>query len=54
MVGANAMPPSANVPLPGQSKPLSTWRQQSTIPTGGDAAAAPQHQEASTSGGVQV
>lgn len=27
------MPASPNAPLPGQTKPLSTWRQQSSIPT---------------------
>ncbi|EFN52153.1 hypothetical protein CHLNCDRAFT_56330 [Chlorella variabilis] len=31
------MPPSANEPLPGQVKPLSTWRQHSNIPTGSSA-----------------
>ncbi len=42
---ANQMPPSANEPLPGQSKPLSTWRQSSSIPTSaGTADALPQHQ----------
>jgi len=30
----NQMAPSPNAPLPGQSKPLSTWRQDSSIPTG--------------------
>ena len=58
MVGANPanqMPPSANMPLPGQSKPLSTWRQNSNIPTGGAPGALPPHQPtpaaaASTSG----
>jgi len=29
---ANVMPPSPNLPLPGQDKPLSTWRQRSSIP----------------------
>lgn len=42
---ANQMPPSANEPLPGQRKPLSTWRQQSNIPTGA-ADALPTHQAA--------
>lgn len=43
---ANQMPPSANEPLPGQSKPLSTWRQHSSIPTSaGTADALPQHQQ---------
>ena len=32
----NQMPPSANAPLPGQAKPLGTWRQPSSIPTGTD------------------
>ncbi|KAK2080388.1 hypothetical protein QBZ16_000241 [Prototheca wickerhamii] len=30
---ANGMPSSSNAPQPGQSKPLSTWRQPSSIPT---------------------
>jgi len=30
----NQMAPSPNAPLSGQSKPLSTWRQDSSIPTG--------------------
>ena len=30
---ANGMPSSSNTPQPGQSKPLSTWRQPSSIPT---------------------
>lgn len=30
---ANVMPPSPNLPLPGQDKPLGTWRQRSSIPT---------------------
>ena len=30
----NQMPSSPNAPLPGQSKPLNTWRQGSSIPTG--------------------
>ena len=47
---ANQMPPSANEPLPGQSKPLSTWRQHSNIPTGASADALPQHQQTSGSG----
>eukprot|EP00887_Chlorella_sp_A99_P006837 scaffold2.g6837.t1 len=34
---SNQMPTSANAPLPGQSKPLSTWRQHSSIPTAGAA-----------------
>lgn len=53
VVGANAanqMPPSANEPLPGQAKPLSTWRQSSTIPTGSAAEELPPHQEATASG----
>lgn len=37
---SNQMPPSANAPLPGQSKPLSMWRQESNIPTSADSATA--------------
>lgn len=32
----NQMQPSPNEPLPGQSKPLGTWRQNSSIPSGKD------------------
>ncbi|KAI7844035.1 hypothetical protein COHA_002375 [Chlorella ohadii] len=51
---ANQMPPSANEPLPGQSKPLSTWRQPSNIPTGAAGEALPQHQAPATGGGEPV
>lgn len=51
---ANQMPPSANEPLPGQSKPLSTWRQPSSIPTGAAGEALPQHQAPATGGGEPV
>lgn len=51
---ANQMPPSANEPLPGQSKPLSTWRQKSNIPTGAAGDALPPHQEPATSSGDPV
>lgn len=37
----NQMAPSPNAPTPGQSKPLSTWRQESSIPTGAAGAAGP-------------
>lgn len=42
--------PSSNRPLAGQTKPLSTWRQQSTIPTV-QGASLPQHQGAVDEGG---
>ncbi|KAL4424083.1 hypothetical protein ABPG75_001384 [Micractinium tetrahymenae] len=49
------MPPSANEPLPGQSKPLSTWRQHSSIPTGaGSAEALPPHQQGTAGGETWV
>lgn len=51
---ANQMPPSTNEPLPGQSKPLSTWRQPSSIPTGAAGEALPQHQAPATGGGEPV
>jgi hypothetical protein len=54
VVGANQMPPSANTPLPGQSKPLSTWREQSSIPTGTSGAAPPQHAQPSSSSSDEV
>ena len=43
---SNQLPPSANAPLPGQSSPLSTWRQPSSIPTGSSSSSS-----ASSSGG---
>lgn len=54
VVGANQMPPSANEPLPGQVKPLSTWRQHSNIPTGSSAVALPPHQQPVRNGEVWV
>ncbi|KAI3432225.1 hypothetical protein D9Q98_003787 [Chlorella vulgaris] len=54
VVGANQMPPSANTPLPGQSKPLSTWREQSSIPTGTSGAAPPQQAQPSSSSSDEV
>lgn len=51
---ANQMPPSANEPLPGQSKPLSMWRQPSSIPTGAAGDALPQHQAPAAGGGEPV
>lgn len=53
VVGANQMPPSANEPLPGQVKPLSTWRQHSNIPTGSSAVALPPHQQPVRNGEVR-
>ena len=32
----NQMQPSPNTPMPGQSKPLGTWRQNSSIPAGNE------------------